>query len=488
MTFRSASSIPHDHRLISRQEAAKLLGCTTQTIANWIEKGAIKGHTIDKYVFVDRQAIESLFDTAADVARMEETLKERKKELKAELKNHDEAVIDLRNEKSLNVQEKALRALIDNSLLMAKDTLHDYEAIVVAGALQGKTLTEIAGELKLTGERVRQILAKAMPKLMSKLDYSEWREENNELRKKSEELQKEVDSLRQRVSELGVCRKIEGTPLALDISKFGFSVRLVNILHKLGCNNLADLLKLDFSSLTHYHKLSRSTVQKIEQVLESIGLRLGMNLNSMSDDDFNNLVSMLSKLTGYTTIEFNTDVEPLKSNTEEKDNDEEKDKYKERLKVHKAIEKSLNKDIVSLERKLAKKEKLFESQKKKLEDANDIISNQKETIRIQREKINSLRQAGEGIKKLDVKLKRVEAELKKLRAGQHLREEKEIALFEHKEATLKTWIKGLEDDLASKREHIKSLEIVQKELQEENAKLKAQIAEQEKYKIIGGTS
>ena len=116
MTFKSASSIPHDHRLISRQEAAKLLGCTTQTISNWIERGAIKGHTIDKYVFVDKQAIESLFDIAADVARMEESLKERKKELKAELKNHDEAVIDLRNEKSLNVQGKALRALIDNSV------------------------------------------------------------------------------------------------------------------------------------------------------------------------------------------------------------------------------------------------------------------------------------------------------------------------------------------------------------------------------------
>ena len=40
---------------------------------------------------------------------------------------------------------------------------------------------------------------------------------------------------------------------------------------------------------------------------------------------------------------------------------------------------------------------------------------------------------------------------------------------------MKTWIKGLEEDLASKREHIRSLELAQKELQEENAKLKAQV-------------
>ena len=72
-------------------------------------------------------------------------------------------------------------------------------------------------------------------------------------------------------------------------------------------------------------------------------------------------------------------------------------------------------------------------------------------------------------------MKRVEAELKDIKDKRHSRKQNEIALFEHKEATLKTWIKGLEDDLASKREHIKSLEIAQKELQEENAKLKAQV-------------
>ena len=44
---------------------------------------------------------------------------------------------------------------------------------------------------------------------------------------------------------------------------------------------------------------------------------------------------------------------------------------------------------------------------------------------------------------------------------------------------MKTWIKGLEEDLASKREYIRSLELAQKELQEENAKLRAQLSDQE---------
>lgn len=263
MGFKPADSIPHDSRMISRKEAALMLGCTTQTISNWIERGAIKGHKIDNYVYVDKQSIEALFDTAADVARAEELLIERKKELKKEIKNHDEAIIDLRKEKSQNVQEKVLRRLIDNSVLLAKDTLRDYEAIVVTGILQGKTLMEIAEELKLTRERARQILERAMPKFLLNLNYSELREENNALRKECDELQKEVDSLSQRVSEREVNRKIEGTPLALDLTKLGFSVRYINILHKIGCKNIADLLKTDASTLLNVHRLSRSTIKHI---------------------------------------------------------------------------------------------------------------------------------------------------------------------------------------------------------------------------------
>ena len=197
------------------------------------------------------------------------------------------------------IQKEALRSLIDNSVMLAKDRLHGSEAFVVSGVLQGKSLIEIGGELGLTSERVRQISHEAMPKFLSQLDYSDLREENNELRKMNDLLQKEVDSLRERVSVLGVARKIEGTPFTLELAKFGFPVRLVNILYKVGCKNLADLVRLDATTLINRHKLSKSTMQNIERVLESIGLRLGMNLDSMSDDDFSSLVARLTKQTGY---------------------------------------------------------------------------------------------------------------------------------------------------------------------------------------------
>ena len=81
MTAKTSSSIPHDHRLISCYEAAKLLGCTPQTIYNWIKKGKLKGHKIDNHIFVG----------------------------KAEIKNRDKAIIaELREENEM------LRSKTDN--------------------------------------------------------------------------------------------------------------------------------------------------------------------------------------------------------------------------------------------------------------------------------------------------------------------------------------------------------------------------------------
>jgi len=458
---------PREFRFISRQETAAMLGCSYQTICNWIESGILKGRKIERAEMVDIDTIEALFDTAADVARTEELLKERKKEFKAEIKSFDDAIIDLRNEKRQSIQDRALRSLIDNSVLLAKDTLHDYEADVVSGLLQGKSSIEIAKELDLTREKVRQISLKAMPKFLSHLDYSEVREENNELRKKADELQKEVDSLKQTNSVLGIARKIEGTPLSLELKKYGFSVRTLNKLDSIGCKNLVDVIKLDSITLLNKKNFGKGTIKAIENKLESIGLRLGMNLDSMSDEDFSDIVSRLTKLTGY---------KPRTPDSKFKSLYIEQEKTVS-LKKLKSVEGRLKNNIDELEKKLAKKNDLLESSKKNLREAYEIISSQKESIYQQKLEIKSLKKEIDNAVKENNKLKKNTGhkEITIFSGKDELRRKE--AIFEHKESTMKTWIKGLEEDLASKREYIKSLEAAQKDLREENEKLKAQLAD-----------
>lgn len=65
-------------RMISRQEAARLLDVSEQTVSNWIKKGLIKGHMIDNHVMVDRETIEQYFDGLKELEHLERTMEEKK--------------------------------------------------------------------------------------------------------------------------------------------------------------------------------------------------------------------------------------------------------------------------------------------------------------------------------------------------------------------------------------------------------------------------
>ena len=65
-------------RLITRQEAARILDVSTQTVSNWIEKGYIKAHMLDNHLMIDRETIEQHFDSLQDLAHLEKAVAEKK--------------------------------------------------------------------------------------------------------------------------------------------------------------------------------------------------------------------------------------------------------------------------------------------------------------------------------------------------------------------------------------------------------------------------
>jgi chromosome segregation ATPase len=133
---------------------------------------------------------------------------------------------------------------------------------------------------------------------------------------------------------------------------------------------------------------------------------------------------------------------------------------------------------------VSKLENLLSETRNQLYKKNSKIESLEKNLKIAKEKNASQKGSLLALRKASSNSKQLKAEIESLNKKLQSRDKRGYAIFEHKEATLKTWIKGLEDDLASKREYIKSLEIAQKELQEENAKLRAQVAELEKKKSV----
>ena len=81
-------------RLITRQEAARILDVSTQTVSNWIEKGYIKAHMLDNHLMIDRETIEQHFDSLQDLAHLEKAVAEKKEHLRAEEFKLDDDIRD----------------------------------------------------------------------------------------------------------------------------------------------------------------------------------------------------------------------------------------------------------------------------------------------------------------------------------------------------------------------------------------------------------
>ena len=69
-------------RMISRQESAELLGCSLQTVTNWVERGLLKGHVIGHALMVDRDSIQQYFDDLKELGAMAEQISDMKSEYK----------------------------------------------------------------------------------------------------------------------------------------------------------------------------------------------------------------------------------------------------------------------------------------------------------------------------------------------------------------------------------------------------------------------
>ena len=82
-------------KLISVQEAAKLLGITPQSVRNWINNGYIKGHKVGDHLVVNRDTIELYFDSLKDLAHLEKSVYDKTEQLREEDGELDNEIRDI---------------------------------------------------------------------------------------------------------------------------------------------------------------------------------------------------------------------------------------------------------------------------------------------------------------------------------------------------------------------------------------------------------
>ena len=282
-------------RLISRQEAARMLDVSEQKVSNWIQKGVIKGHLIENRLYVDRETIEQYLDGLQDLAHLENSVKEKTKYLREEDFNLQFEIDDLleARDRIKDGPRGYYRWVSQYATMSAHGMFTGQQKTIFHKMMNMGSAELVAKELGLSRSRVVDIFFKCLRKISDVInlqeDQEKWdklEQENKQLKVLNASLKQQLDDLRvavasmpslQPMSEGEQINKILDTPFA----NFNFTQRSVNILKSIGCKTLGDVICLTRERLMSANNCGRKTVDDIEKVLADNGYALGVDLNSL---------------------------------------------------------------------------------------------------------------------------------------------------------------------------------------------------------------
>lgn len=281
-------------RLITRQEAARLLDVSTQTVSNWIEKGYIKAHMLDNHLLVDRETIEQHFDSLQDLAHLEKTVKEKTEYLRKEDFNLEFEINDLLEARDRMKDERlygVYRWITEYATMSADGLFTEQQQKIFHRMIDNGSADYIGKELGLSRSRVVDTFFNCLRKIAKVIDLAKTQEKWDEMEQENKRLKLQNASLIQQLNEYKANMATQtATPsipeneakiklLGSNFEEFAFSVRATNVLRGLGCVTMADVACLKKADLMNAKLCGKKTVEDIEKLLADHGLSLGSKLH-----------------------------------------------------------------------------------------------------------------------------------------------------------------------------------------------------------------
>ena len=299
-------------RLLSRDEAALLLDVTPQTISNWVEKGVLKGHFVDRLLKIDKATIEKYFDTLSDLAFIEKRIFAAKRDLQLAEKELEKNLDDTRS--AIHLLGKGVPAHLLNEIFSAiieasgDDVLKEREKTILTMLLEGKDVEFVAEEYGLTRSRIMQIVSKAVRKLATVKTFSELRREYKQLVFDNTNFQNVIEALQNRVKKLERINNIDTAPVSeydyllgdkggtftammnTPVYDLDISVRSLNCLKGADVDTLYDLVKCNKTDLMKFRNFGKKSLTELEDLLESLHLHFGMDVDAIIAADSEKMI------------------------------------------------------------------------------------------------------------------------------------------------------------------------------------------------------
>ncbi len=299
-------------KMITRSEAAKLLGREPQTVSNWLEAGILKGKKTTRWTMIDEDSILKLSDSLQTLADMEENVRKAMEEKRQLSEKLTEEVRDLRHSIRIlhfvgadKIRADFFKAVTDAALNAG--LIGHREHYILSCVIANKSLDAISRECYVTRARILQITGKALEKIAPLGNYNELRSELVETKR---QLEAAGEVIRNKDMEIAELRKMTGTTDESDetdlsepeeivrmrellntrLVDMGLSTRTLNCL-RCGVINigntrewveietLGDLVQCSKTYLLKIRNFGKASLRELDNLLDSLNLSFDMNVS-----------------------------------------------------------------------------------------------------------------------------------------------------------------------------------------------------------------
>lgn len=290
-------------RLLTRTEVAEMLGCTPQTISNYVNDGIFKAHKVVKdgrqVLFIDSSTVLAVLDDAKALETSRMNLEKAQKKLDKLRREVDREWNGLARLHKLFGQvkggsnEAVARRILRSYIVFAKGVLtpHQYEAL--EKFLDGIDIHDLAREYGITREAVRILLLSAARKLARIPDYNTMHEENERLNEENKILVQSNALLNSDNVKLREClsenrltsmnidaeeRERMAKLLCNRLVDYDLSVRTLNVLRSAEIYTVADLVQLRKTDMLSMRNCGRKSLNELDDLVGALNLEWGMDI------------------------------------------------------------------------------------------------------------------------------------------------------------------------------------------------------------------
>lgn len=281
---------------MTRNDAAAYLGVDPQTITNWLNKGLLGGYNdkSSKRFWVNADDVKKYSEKYKMLSVSEDLLDREQKELLASERKVN-AKMQMLMHDALNVSSFSYDKIGGSLCTLLELTSQGgmREKKIMQAFFNGDRISNIAEELELSSERVRQIVVKAIRKFNYAIkELADLKQENNSLKEEIKNVKMQL--IMQEGEEEEQSEDVPPSVFSIRLVNCNLPVRVLNVTKAADIDTIGDLVQYSKFEMVKFRNFGKKSLMQLDEFIHEMGLEWGMNkakiyargIQRMKDDTY----------------------------------------------------------------------------------------------------------------------------------------------------------------------------------------------------------